>query len=329
MTNSKRRKKKRETRPKGGVGLYHDMRVYENFERCAQRLFEVLQHAQRISPNAPRILYLDVQGHRNESGEFDRDAYELITHFSLEFLGDYLTEIHTPLMDATNRKPQRNDLPARLQIVPPLDGSTSYDFHVLPARARESSPSPRRSPPSAQAIAEYLGLDEPLCLICWQKPAERAHALPRSLSGSYDIRNFALLCKDHHQEAPDVTDAEAFWAWIDYASLRDSHKKWAKYSEKTVRRAEELGIKMPDAGNPHEPLSFDEKIRQELINLYDWQDEDFRAFDWKMAAEINRVIDEATSVHFGVKRKSSTYAWAYNAARQRTRGDGHHDQGPG
>ena len=157
-----------------------------------------------------------------------------------------------------------------------------------------------------QAIADYLGLNEPFCLICWQKPAQRAHALPKSLSGSYDIRNFALLCKDHHEEAPDVADAEAFWAWIDYASLRDTHKKWARYSERTVKRAEEIGIKMPYAGNPHDPLSFDEAIKQELINLYDWQDEDFQAFNWKMAAEIHRVIDEATSAHFGVKRKSST-----------------------
>lgn len=42
------------------VLLYHDMAVYENFERCALRLFSIVKSAQRINPDAPRYLYLRV-----------------------------------------------------------------------------------------------------------------------------------------------------------------------------------------------------------------------------------------------------------------------------
>ncbi|MEU5901450.1 hypothetical protein [Streptomyces venezuelae] len=50
------------------VLLYHDMAVYENFERCARRVFEVLGNAEARMPGKPRLLLLRVQGHRNDAG---------------------------------------------------------------------------------------------------------------------------------------------------------------------------------------------------------------------------------------------------------------------
>lgn len=46
-----------------GIALYHDMRVEEDFAKCASRLFSTLRHAAASDPGAPRHLFLDIQGH--------------------------------------------------------------------------------------------------------------------------------------------------------------------------------------------------------------------------------------------------------------------------
>ena len=319
QSRSAKTRKKRASphkKPAPAIALYHDMRVEEDFERCAQRLFEIVQHAVRRFPTKRRILYLDIQGHRNELGAFDHDAWEILRYFVLEFLFPYLSEAYTPLIGVKNSKPQRNDVPERLVIYPSPDGSTEYDTRTLIARSRESQPELRKSPPSVKAIADYLGMNEPCCLICWQTPIERAHSLPRSLGGSYDVRNYALLCPRHHKLAPDVSDAEAFWAWVDYVSLRDSHEKWAKAPGELLER---LNISLPRAGLAKDRADFNDMVRRELTELYGWQEDDFAAMNWNLQSEFYEVLTEATGEHFAVKRKPSTYAWAYDTARKRLR----------
>ncbi|MER6208598.1 hypothetical protein [Streptomyces sp. NPDC001642] len=80
-----------DAKPKG-IALYHDMRVEEDFTKCATRLFSILGLAAEKSPGAPRYVYLDVQGHRNAAGGYDADALEIIREFLLGFLGPYFTE---------------------------------------------------------------------------------------------------------------------------------------------------------------------------------------------------------------------------------------------
>jgi len=72
--------KSRNSRPAAQKALliYHDMAVYENFERCARRIFEVVRNAQRQMPGTPRHLLLRVQGHRNGAGGFDRHAMAVV-----------------------------------------------------------------------------------------------------------------------------------------------------------------------------------------------------------------------------------------------------------
>lgn len=135
--------------------------------------------------------------------------------------------INTPLYHAKNPGKQRNDIPDILRINHPDDGSKyGYDARLLGVQPREKKAAHRKTAPTVRAIAEYLGLDDAACLVCWRKPVERAHVVPSALGGSMDVRNFALLCPEHHAEAPDVADAESFWAWIDYAELRDSPEKF-------------------------------------------------------------------------------------------------------
>ncbi|WP_206323225.1 HNH endonuclease [Streptomyces sp. HNM0574] len=312
-----------------GVALYHDMRVEEDFAKCATRLFSILKHAAATNPGGPRHLFLDIQGHRNAAGGFDADALEIIQEFLLDFLGPYLTEISTPLYRVRNPKPQREDVPDVLKIRDP-DREHAYDHRELRVRQRESRPDGRRSRPPAQAIADYLGLEEPICLICWQAPVERAHVVPESLGGSNDVRNFALLCPRHHREAPDVADAEAFWSWVDYACERDGHMKWQGVDPQTLARAERVGLRIDTSGPVRKSLHHFGRVRDELVRHYGWCPEDFAGGDqWgALMEEFHTVMDAATSTHFNVAKKASTEAWAFEVARRRLR-DGVTEPGVG
>ncbi|HBY93935.1 MAG: hypothetical protein M5U01_17610 [Ardenticatenaceae bacterium] len=98
------------------VAIYHVVYSREGFEETAQTLFKLVQEAQRLHPGRKRILFLDIEGHRNKSGGFDADMVELQSEFLLGFLGRFLSEIHTPLVQATNPKEQENDLPPALIV---------------------------------------------------------------------------------------------------------------------------------------------------------------------------------------------------------------------
>ncbi|WP_198957072.1 HNH endonuclease [Streptomyces sp. CB01249] len=303
-----------------GIALYHDMRVEEDFTKCATRLFSILKQAATATPGAPRYLFLDVQGHRNAAGGFDTDALEIIQEFLLGFLGPYLTEISTPLCRVRNPGPQREDVPEVLNIRDP-DREHAYDHRELRVRNRESNPDQRRSRPPVQAIADYLGIGEPICLICWQAPVERAHVVPESLGGSNDVRNFALLCPRHHREAPDVADAEAFWSWVDYACHRDGHMKWEGVDPEILAKAERVGLRIDTSGPVRKSLHHFGRVRDELVRHYGWAPEDFAGGDhWgALMEEFHTVMDAATSTHFNVAKKASTEAWAFEVARRRLR----------
>jgi len=100
------------------VVLYHCVFADETFEDAAQALFTITQYAQRECPNQRRVLFLDIDEHKNSAGGFDWDMYELQVHFILEFLLPYLYEAHFPLMGVgkavRNPNLQRNGLPAYL-----------------------------------------------------------------------------------------------------------------------------------------------------------------------------------------------------------------------
>ncbi|MFI9628541.1 HNH endonuclease [Streptomyces sp. NPDC052042] len=303
-----------------GIALYHDMRVEEDFTKCATRLFSILKQAAAASPGAPRYLYLDIQGHRNAVGGYDAEALEIIYEFVLGCLSPYLSEISTPLYQARNPEPQREDVPGVLNIRDP-DREHAYDHRELRVRNRDSHPDRRRSRPPVRAIADYLGLDEPICLICWQTPVERAHVVPESLGGSNDVRNFALLCPHHHREAPDVADAEAFWSWVDYACERDGHMKWEGVEPEMLAKAEQVGLRIDTHGPVRKSLHHFGRVRDELVRHYGWCPEDFAGGDqWgALMEEFHTVMDAATSTHFNVAKKASTEAWAFEVARRRLR----------
>jgi hypothetical protein len=103
--------------PSGEVAaIYHHVYAHEGSEEAAQTLFKLVQQAQRLQPNKKRLLFLDIDGHRNEQGGFDTDMFELQTHFLVGFLSRFLTELSCPLASSKNEKAQENDIPESLDI---------------------------------------------------------------------------------------------------------------------------------------------------------------------------------------------------------------------
>ena len=59
------------------VSLYHVVDPADDFDKAAQDLFALLRDAQKRFPDWPRVLYLDVNGHRDSLGRFEPDFVEL------------------------------------------------------------------------------------------------------------------------------------------------------------------------------------------------------------------------------------------------------------
>jgi hypothetical protein len=102
--------------------IYHVVYSHERFDESAQALFKLVQRCQQVRPGTARKLFLDIEGHRNSEGGFDADMLELQQDFLLGFLARFLAEIHCPLFQVTNPKPQENDIPEELIIKLPTRG---------------------------------------------------------------------------------------------------------------------------------------------------------------------------------------------------------------
>lgn len=98
------------------VLLYHVVYANERFRHAARAIWSTVQEAQKLYPDRPRALFLDVEGHRNAAGGFDPDMHELQREFIPGCLGRFLSEIHMPLGNYTASSMQENQLPPSLVI---------------------------------------------------------------------------------------------------------------------------------------------------------------------------------------------------------------------
>jgi hypothetical protein len=104
------------------VALYHVVYKDEGFDVAAQTLFKLVQDAQRRQPDRRRVLFLDIEGHRNSAGGFDADMLELQKDFLLRVLAPFLSEFHCPLGNRKNPAGQENEIPETLIIKSKADG---------------------------------------------------------------------------------------------------------------------------------------------------------------------------------------------------------------
>jgi hypothetical protein len=106
------------TQGSDAIALYHVMKAREGFGETAQALFEIVRYTVTEFPGRKRLLYLDIEEHRNPAGGFDHDAYQIQQEFLIGFLASYLSELHLPLGTVVNPKVQLDDIPDALQIDP-------------------------------------------------------------------------------------------------------------------------------------------------------------------------------------------------------------------
>lgn len=92
------------------IAIQHTVFAEENFQTAARMLYKLIYTAQQKFPNQKRILYLDIEGHRNNAGGYDRDMLELQKEFMLDFLLPYLSVAHLPLCSVENTKLQESEL---------------------------------------------------------------------------------------------------------------------------------------------------------------------------------------------------------------------------
>lgn len=99
------------------VSIWHVVSESDTFEEAAAAVFSMLREAQDRFPEWPRILFLDVAGHRGERHGFDEDFFEFQQDFWFSTVAHFVTAFDTPLTGAlVNPQPQRNDLPDSLSI---------------------------------------------------------------------------------------------------------------------------------------------------------------------------------------------------------------------
>jgi hypothetical protein len=104
-------------KPAGIIVIAHVVSAHEDFDHAAHSLLRLLRDTQRRHPGCPRALYLEIDGHRNAAGKFDRDMLELQTAFMRRFLLQFLVCAETPLGSLENERPQNNILPKELNIL--------------------------------------------------------------------------------------------------------------------------------------------------------------------------------------------------------------------
>lgn len=67
----------RETAGRPGRGALPGGPPHEEFEDAARALFRLVHRTQDVNPGARRMLFLDIEGHRQADGRFDADMCEL------------------------------------------------------------------------------------------------------------------------------------------------------------------------------------------------------------------------------------------------------------
>jgi hypothetical protein len=86
------------------VALYRVVLLHEAFEDAAHALSRLLRPAQEAKPGQRRMLFLDIEGHRQADGRCDADTYELQYDFLRFHPAPPPTDIEVARLVATIRR---------------------------------------------------------------------------------------------------------------------------------------------------------------------------------------------------------------------------------
>ena len=100
--------------------LVHTVFKHEDWETSARMIIDIINAAARKFPGKPRILVLDIEGHRTSNGAFDYDTWTLQHTIIQKLLSPWLDEVDMPLIhyrrtDAATRRSD-DDLPLGLEV---------------------------------------------------------------------------------------------------------------------------------------------------------------------------------------------------------------------
>ena len=99
------------------VSIYLVVAAEERFEQAAQSVLSAVREAQQRYPDWPRVIYLDIEGHSRDFGDFEDDFVEFQQEFWFSAIAPFVTGFELPLTGALiNPQPQRNDVPDGLTI---------------------------------------------------------------------------------------------------------------------------------------------------------------------------------------------------------------------
>ena len=94
-----------------GVRIQYYVSGASSFEEAVQGILRLTRETAEQRPGVPRELVVEIEGHRNSVGGYDRDMEELQLRFLFSWFIPYLTRVVTPLGPLVNPDKQREDLP--------------------------------------------------------------------------------------------------------------------------------------------------------------------------------------------------------------------------
>jgi len=98
--------------------FYHLVKKHEGWETSAGMIIDMINSSGQKFPGKPRILVLDIEGHRNSEGGFDHEMWVLQHDVVQKMLSGYFTEVQMPLCHyRVNPETRRSDddLPLALE----------------------------------------------------------------------------------------------------------------------------------------------------------------------------------------------------------------------
>ena len=108
------------------IVIFYKIKEKENFEMAANRIYNLIYRIQEENPYKDRTLILEIEGHRNKSGEYDNDMFELQFDFLIDIMFPYLHALHMPLISICNEGKQKK-LPSDSLLI----ASTQEEFDEL------------------------------------------------------------------------------------------------------------------------------------------------------------------------------------------------------
>ncbi|MEQ8350884.1 MAG: hypothetical protein RH862_05330 [Leptospiraceae bacterium] len=125
--------------PENTVHIFYRALPQTTFEEAATTSFQMVLQAQNDYPGHTRVFYLEIEGHSGPQFGFDADFFEFQQEFLQGFLGPFLSALDLPLLSVFNPKPQRNDLPDKIEVDGPTAGG--FPFPLNSSSQKPSSPS--------------------------------------------------------------------------------------------------------------------------------------------------------------------------------------------